>query len=153
MTICIVSSSGGHLIKSYYLKKWWECHERFWITRDDAISKELLKNEVVISGFFPEVRNIKNFFRNLWLALNVLETQKPDLVFSMGAGIAPPFFMVAKMKGIKTVFVETFIFRSKPSLSGRIISFFGLADLFLIQNKKLKKIYPKAQYWGRLIDV
>mgnify|MGYP001454533865 CR=1 FL=1 len=153
MKICIVSSSGGHLIKSFFLRKWWENHDRLWITRDDAISRELLQDEEVLFGFFPEIRNGTNFLRNLFFAIKILGAQKPDLVFSMGAGIAPPFFLVAKILGIKTVFIETFIFRSKPTLSGRIISFFKLADVFLVQNKKLKKVYPNAQYWGRLIDV
>ena len=68
---------------------------------------------------------------------------------AMGAGIAPPFFLIAKLLGIKTIFLETFIFILKPTLSGKLL--YPITDYFLVQSQKLLKIYPKAKYWGKCL--
>ncbi len=146
--ICLVSSSGGHLFLIMSLKDWWQEYERFWVVRDDIISKDLLRDERRCFGYFPENRNMLNFWRNLFLAFRILKKEKPDVIFSTGAGIAPPFFIVAKIMGVKTVFMELFIFAYHPTVSGKIISFF--TDVFLVQQKKLLRKYPKAKYWGRV---
>lgn len=148
-TILIVCSSGGHLLKSFYLKKWWSKYNRLWITKHDSFSSSMLKNESVIHGNFPENRNVINFIKNLFLAFRFFIRNKPDIVFSNGAGIAPPFFIMAKFFGIKTIFMETFIFSPIPTVSGKII--YRLADYFFVQNKKLLKYYPKAYYFGAVI--
>ena len=148
-TILIVSSSGGHLFKTFQLKKWWSNYHRIWITRNDDFSSSLLKNEVVYSGYFPENRNVLNFMKNFFLAIYILIKNKPDYIFSCGAGIAPPFFFVAKMLKIQTIFMETFIFSPTPTMSGKIL--YRIADYFIVQNKGLLKVYPNANYWGSVI--
>lgn len=147
--ILIVTSSGGHLVKSYLLADWWENFDRVWVTRKDELVDDLLKDEKLYFGHFPENRHIGNFFRNLWLARQVLKIECPDVVFSMGAGIAPPFLFIAKLMRIKTVFVETFITVPRPTLSGRLV--YPFVDLFLVQNVGLLKDYPRAKYWGSIL--
>ena len=147
--ICLVSSSGGHLFKSFQLKKWWSKYDRFWVTKDDGFATVLLKDEKKYFAYFPESRSIFNFFRNLLFAHRILKKEKPDLLFSTGAGVAPPFFFVAKLLGIKTIFMETLIFTPQPTLSGKML--YPIADYFLVQNKKLLEVYPKARYWGRCL--
>ena len=149
MKLCIVSSSGGHLFKTILLKPWWKNYQRFWVVKSDDMSIDLLKNEIKYYGYFPENRNLLNFVKNFFLAVKILNKEKPDILFSTGAGIAPPFFFVAKVMGIKTIFLETFIFIHQPTLSGKIIYY--LADYFLIQHQQLKKYYPQAKYIGKLI--
>lgn len=151
MKICIVSSSGGHLVKTFFLKKWWQKYERFWVTKKDVLSDSLLKDENVLYGYFPETQQVFNSFRNFFLALNYLHKNKPTIIFSMGAGVAPPFFLAAKIFGIKSIFIETFIFRNKPTLSARIIYRLGLADVFYVQNKKLLHFFPNARYAGTVL--
>lgn len=153
MKILIVTSSGGHLMMTYHLKKWWEKHERVWVTKKDQVSTSLLKGEDVISGFFPENRNLLNLIKNLCLSFFVIKKKNPDLVFSMGAAVAVPFFVMARLFRIKTVYVETYIFSSKPSLTGKIIYNLNLATYFMVQNKKMIQNFPKAKYWGSIIDV
>jgi UDP-N-acetylglucosamine:LPS N-acetylglucosamine transferase len=144
--ICLVTSSGGHLFKLFQLKDWWKRYPRFWVTRKDVFAADLLTDETVYLAHFPENRHLVNFFRNLVRAYQILKKEKPQLIFSLGAGVAPPFFLVARFLGIKTVFMETFILTPQPTLSGRLIAPF--ADLFLVQNKRLLKTYPKAKFWG-----
>lgn len=149
MKICIISSSGGHLYKTFLLKQWWSKHERIWITRKDDFAIKLLKDETVFFGYFPENRNILNAVRNFIFALILLRKEKPGLVFSMGAGIAPPFMLAAKIYSLKTIFMETFIFTSRPTLSGRML--YHIVEYFIVQNKGLLKQYPKAIYKGTVL--
>ncbi|MEA2056523.1 MAG: PssD/Cps14F family polysaccharide biosynthesis glycosyltransferase [Patescibacteria group bacterium] len=148
--ICLISSSGGHLTQTYALSDWWTEYERVWITRNDNLSQNLLKNEIVYYAHFPEQRNIANFLKNLFTAYQILKKEKPDLIFSTGAGVALPFFIVARILKIRTIFMETFIFIDQPTLTGRLIDIFRLADLFLVQNKNLLKQYPQAKYIGSI---
>lgn len=149
MKLCIVSSSGGHLYKAHLLKNWWSSHQRVWVTKKDDFSQSLLKNEKKHFAYFPENRNAINAIKNFFLAFKILKKEKPNLIFSTGAGVAPPFMLVAKLLKIKTVFMETFIFIDRPTLSGKICYLF--VDEFIVQNKKLIKHYPKAKYFGSLV--
>jgi UDP-N-acetylglucosamine:LPS N-acetylglucosamine transferase len=142
----LITSPGGHLFKLYQLKPWWQQYQRFWVTSPVTKKLKILNQEKVYFSRYPFNRNIINFIKNLFLAIKILNLEKPDILFSTGAGIAPPFFIIAKLMGIKLIFMETFIFIPKATLTGRII--YSIADQFLIQNKGLKKIYPKAKYWG-----
>jgi len=69
----------------------------------------------------------------------------------MGAGIAPPFFIAARILNIKSVFIETFSYIPKATLSGKIIYF--ICNHFYVQNKKLLKIYPRAKYIGSILPI
>jgi len=146
MKILIVTSSGDHLYQCHMLRDWWTKHDRVWVTKNDPISQELLKKETVLFGHFPEHRHLINTIKNFFLALKLIITHKPDLIFSTGAGIAPPFFIIAKFLGIYTIFIEIFVFIPKATLSGKLI--YPFCDQFLVQNRKLLTCYPKA----KLID-
>ncbi len=145
----LITSAGGHLYKTYRLKPWWKKYNRFWVT--DPITQQLgiLNQAKVYYGHFPETRNLINFIKNLLLAWKILNQEKPDILFSAGAGIAPPFFLIAKFLGIKTIFMVTFVFVPETTLSGQML--YPLADHFIVQNKKLLKRYPKAKYWGNCL--
>ena len=146
----IITSPGGHLYKTYQLRSWWEKYDRFWVTNHQITRKmNLLRGEKVYQGFFPENRNLIHFIRNLNLAWKILRKERPDILFSTGAGIAPPFFLVAKLLGIKLIFMETFILIDRPTLSGKFI--YPLSNLFLVQNKKMLHRYPKAIFLGSLL--
>jgi UDP-N-acetylglucosamine:LPS N-acetylglucosamine transferase len=136
---------------TFALKNWWQRYERFWVTRDDKLSRSLLKKEKAFHAHFPEQRHLLNFVKNLMLAIRILRKERPDLIFSTGAGVALPFFLVARLYKIKTIFMETFIFIGQPTLTGKLISRLHLADLFLVQNKKLLMHYPQAKYLGSII--
>lgn len=145
MKLLIVSSPGGHFRHSYALKPWWSKHETIWVTRKDETTSQL-NGATVYHGFFPEQRNVVNAVRNMLLAFYILQKEKPDCVFSAGAGIAPPFFVVAWILGIPTIFLEVFLFVPHATLSGKVI--YPFATLFLVQHPDLLTHYPKAQYWG-----
>ena len=149
MKIGLITSRGGHLFQLYQLKGWWSRYERFWVTGRGEDTKFFLKKERVYYAYFPESRNFLNAIKNLFLGFKILKKEKPDLLVSCGAGIAPPIFLAGKLLGCKLVFMEPYDFIAYPSLSGRLIA--PIADKILVQHKRPKRFYKKSQYWGGTI--
>lgn len=148
MKVALVCSSGGHLTQLHQLKAFWEKHDRFWVTFKLADSESLLEGEDVVWAYHPTTRNVPNTMRNLWLAINLLPRRRPDLVVSDGAGVAFPFFLVARIIGIKTVYVEVYDRIDSPTLTGRLCR--PLSNLFLVQWEEQRRFYRNAQVIGRL---
>jgi UDP-N-acetylglucosamine:LPS N-acetylglucosamine transferase len=144
----LVCSSGGHLTQLHQLKPFWQKHERFWVTFRLPDSESLLAGEDVVWAYFPTTRNASNMFRNFVLAMRVLSRRRPDLIVSDGAGVAFPFFVVARMLRIKTVYVEVYDRIDSPTLTGKLCRPF--TNLFLVQWEEQKRFYPRAQVIGRL---
>lgn len=148
--IAIISSKGGHLYEILQLNQLFNRYPHFWITFPGKDSKQLLRNEKLYYAYYPESRNIFNFFRNFFLAFKILYNEKPSLLISCGAGIAIPFFIVGKyFFNIKTVYIEPYYLIFYPGLTGKIL--YPIVDLFLIQHSCQKKWYPKATHWGSLL--
>ncbi|MBV0931400.1 UDP-N-acetylglucosamine--LPS N-acetylglucosamine transferase [Lentilactobacillus sp. IMAU92037] len=148
MKICLVGSSGGHLTHLHMLKRFWGNKDRFWVTFPKEDAEYLLDGERTYSCYFPTNRNIKNLIRNTFLAFKILVREKPDLIISSGAAVAVPFFYVGKILGIKTIYIEVFDRIDKPTLTGKLV--YPITDLFIVQWKEMKKIYPKAKYLGSI---
>lgn len=131
------------------LKPWWDKYDHLWITPKRFDTQEILKKEKVYWAYFPENRNIINAFRNMFLAINIFLKEKPNVIFSTGAGIAPPFFLIGKILGIKLIYLETASYINIPTLTGRLV--YRFADIFLVQHPSSKKFFPKALYKGSLL--
>jgi len=149
MKILLVCSSGGHLAQLYRLRPWWEAHERVWVTFDDPQARSLLHGEHVVPAFAPTTRNVPNAIRNLLLAVRVLRAEAPDVVISDGAGVAFPFFLVAWVIGIRTVYLEVFDRITKPTMTGRLC--YPITGLFLLQWPEQATHYPRGQLIGGLL--
>lgn len=147
--VAIVTSKGGHLYQMYRLKPWWSKYDRFWVTFSGADTDSLLSGETVYNGYYPESRHILNAFRHLILAWRLLRTERPSVIISCGAGIAPPFFLIGKLLGIRTIFIEVFDLVRHPSLTGRIVS--RLSDYVLVQHKSQLKFYPRGIFKGAIL--
>lgn len=147
--ICIVASKGGHLFQAILLKKTLKNYKKTWVTFRGFDSSHRLKGEKVIYAYYPESRNLLNAVRNFFLALRIINKNKPEILISTGAGIAVPFFIVGKLFRIKLLFIEPYDFVSFPSLTGRIL--YKISDIFLVQHKRQLKWFPKALYLGSLL--
>lgn len=145
----LVASSGGHLLQLHRLQPWWERLEHVWVTFDKPDSRSLLADEDVRWAYHPTTRSAVNLVRNLGLAWRLLRAYRPDIVVSTGAGVAFPFFVVARLLGIKTVYVEVYDRIDVPTLTGRLC--YPLASLFLLQWETQRRFYPRGQVIGRLL--
>lgn len=145
MKILLVSSSGGHFQALQRLERFWAKHEYCWVTFKTSSSERILeesKNKVYWA-YSPTNRNLLNLIRNFALALYVLITESPDLVLTTGAGVAVPFLLLAKLKGTKTAFIESFTRVKELSLSARLVLPF--LDGLYVQWEPLKVKYPQAK--------
>ncbi|PKI90838.1 UDP-N-acetylglucosamine--LPS N-acetylglucosamine transferase [Actinomycetales bacterium SN12] len=142
MRVLLVASTGGHLTQLLALRAWWSEHEREWVTFDNQHAHDALASEQVTWAFSPTTRNIPNALRNLFLARRVLKRMQPDLVVSTGAAVAVPFFVVAKARGVRTLYVEVIDRITSRTLTGRLV--YPIADRFAVQWPEQKSLYPES---------
>ena len=147
--VCVPTSSGGHLTHMRMLMPVLErAADRFWVTFDKEDANTALAGERVYHCFFPTNRNVRNTLRNTALAVRVLRRERPDLIVSSGAAIAVPFFLIGKLLGAKTVYIEVFDRVDAPTLTGRLVRRF--ADLFVVQWPEMTQVYPGSVDLGSI---
>ena len=149
MKICLVTSTGGHLLELVSLKEAWDRCERFWVTFDNLDARALLKDEKIIWAYHPTNRNLKNLVKNIGLAWRVLRRERPDVVVSTGAGVGVPFLWMGRCLGIRTVYIELMARTRSLSLSGRLV--YPIVDRYYVQWQELTSRYPKAIYSGQVL--
>lgn len=72
----------------------------------------------------------------------ILLAESPDVILSAGAGPAVPMFVLARLLGIPTVFIETAASVSRLSLTGRLL--LPVADRYFVQSRGLIKAARRA---------
>ena len=149
LRVMLVASSGGHLIQLYRLRPWWDRHRRTWVTFRKSDSLSMLAGENVVWAYHPTTRNIPNALRNLRLAWRSVRRARPDVIVSCGAGVAFPFFVAAKLFGVRTVYIEVYDRIDSATLTGRLC--YPLSDLFLLQWEGQQRFYRKGKVIGRLL--
>lgn len=147
--VCVPTSSGGHLTHMRMLMPVLdEAANRFWVTFDKEDANTALAGERVYHCHFPTNRNVRNTVRNTLLAIRVLSKERPDLIVSSGAAIAVPFFLVGKLMGARTIYVEVFDRMGAPTLTGRLVRRF--TDLFVVQWPEMTRVYPGSVDLGSI---
>jgi UDP-N-acetylglucosamine:LPS N-acetylglucosamine transferase len=146
--VLFVSSSGGHLSQLLQLRPWWVHHDRQWVTFDLPDARSKLAGETLIPAHHPTTRNLINLVRNTPLAHRVLRRFRPDVVISNGAGVAVPFFGIAKAMGIPTVYLEVYDRIDSKTLTGRLCA--PLSSLFLVQWPEQRQLYEGSALVGPL---
>ncbi len=149
MKLALVGSSGGHLAQLWRLETWWREHDRVWVTFDTVDALSLLEGERVVWAYHPTTRNIPNALRNLRLAWAFLRHERPDVIVSTGAGVAFPFFVIAKLTGIKTVYLEVYDRIDSRTLTGRLCH--PITDLFCVQWEEQRQLYKGSHLIGTLL--
>jgi beta-1,4-N-acetylglucosaminyltransferase len=147
--VLLVCSSGGHLAQLHRLDGWWRGQERVWVTFQSADAERLLADEAVYWAYSPTTRNVVNLVRNTWLAFRLLRRLRPEVVVSNGAGVAVPFFVLARLLGVRTVFVEVYDRIDSTTMTGRLCR--PLSDLFLVQWPEQQALYPRSTVLGPLL--
>jgi UDP-N-acetylglucosamine:LPS N-acetylglucosamine transferase len=148
MRILFVASSGGHLDQLIQLRPWWQEHEREWVTFDLPDARSALTGETCRWAHHPTTRNAPNALRNAVLAWRLLREYRPDVVISDGAGVAVPFFVLARLLAVRTVYLEVYDRVDLATLTGRLCSPF--TDAFLLQWERQRSTYPQGVVVGRV---
>lgn len=101
----------------------------------------LMTDKSLVKVFF-------NMFPATIDAYKILNKAKPHTIISAGPALTIPLFWLAKLKRIKTIFIESWVRVHHGSQTGRFV--YPVTDRFLVQWETMKKRYPKAIYAGRL---
>lgn len=84
------------------------------------------------------------------LITRIVFSEKPRALVSTGAEIAIPSFIVCKLLGIETIFIESCCRVRTKSMTGRIV--YPLSDVFLVQWPQLCDAYGEnAKYAGSIL--
>lgn len=145
----MVCSSGGHLAQLIALRPWWSGYRTRWVTFPTADAKDLLAGQDLVAAAHPTTRNLRNLVRNTGLALRMLRHDRPDVIISSGAGVAVPFFVLGKLMGIPTVYLEVFDRLDTATLTARLCRPF--TDRMLVQWDEQEVLYRGAVVVGPVL--
>ncbi len=144
--LLFVSSAGGHLAQLLQLRPWWANHDRRWVSFDLPDARSKLEGEDVVFAHHPTTRNLINLARNTPLAYRVLRDFRPDVVISTGAGVALPFFAMARTMGVPSVYLEVYDRIDSRTLTGRLCRPF--TSLFCVQWPEQQSLYTGSMLTG-----
>ncbi len=145
--VCIVSSCGGHLTEVRMLRSAYEDFPHFYVINDHV--EELPED---MRGRTYVIRHAERDWRvlvNVYEAWHILRRERPAIMLSTGAGPAVPFALIARLLGIRVLFVETLTAVVRPSLTGRLV--YPLAHRFFYQWPALRRWFPRARCVGTVI--
>ena len=146
MKLLLVCTSGGHFSTMRSLKSFWSVHERVWVT-DLKKDTEILKdNEKVHWLPYQAPRDLLALILNIPKTLRIICIEKPDLIISTGASLAINFAFIAKLFGIKFLYIESISRAEELSVTGKIV--YLLSHEFYVQWPELSKKYSKVLFKG-----
>ena len=148
--ILLIASSGGHLSQLLQLNDLWPKERRHWITFETSDAVSLLARERTTWAHHPTNRNLLNLIRNFWLALSVVRPHKVQAILTTGAGVAVPFAVVGRLRGVRVVYIESMARITSPSLTGRLV--YPFADKFIVQWPELQSVFERADWYGTVFD-
>lgn len=145
--LALVCSHGGHLGEMLTLRTALPECDAFFYCYDAETTRALPRAYLVPNRPYSPWR----FVVNLITAWRIVTRERPDFLLSTGAEIAIPWFLIARLRAIPSLYIECGAQVTKPSMTGRIV--IHLADRFVVQWPELLAAYgPKASYEGSLVD-
>jgi beta-1,4-N-acetylglucosaminyltransferase len=156
-TLLIALGEGGHTKEMLTLVDMLgdDFSYAYVVVEDDPISEKKIRR----AGPVYRVRRPRDkahallhdaakFAHSAWQSWRILRKVRPAAVLSTGPSVAVPICVLARLTGVRVVFVETGSRVTALSTTGRIM--YRVAHLFFVQWPEVAKDYPKAIYAGRL---
>lgn len=148
--VMFISSMGGHLSELKMLD--FENYDYSIVTEKsdaDIDLKDKYGDKVHFLIYGTRRTPFRYFFIlifNLFISLYLFLKIRPEVIVTTGTHTAVPMCYIAKIFGKKVIWIETFANKESKTLAGRLV--YPIADTFVVQWEEMKKIYPKAKYWG-----
>ncbi len=146
MKLLLTCTSGGHFATMKDLQNFWSNYDRTWVTHLEKDTAVIQNAEVIRWIPYQGPRDIFSFLKNLPTVFDVVKAEKPDLIISTGASIAVSFAIVAKLLGIRFIYIESITRSQDLSLSGKLV--YHLCDDFYVQWPQLTQKYSKSKFMG-----
>jgi len=150
-----VLGSGGHTRRGIALSEQIRADKFFIVPWESKLTKRKVRQRYfsVISPRYQAgssmpltvVRTLFLFLHGLILLLMI----RPNVAFSTGSGLTFPIFLMAKMIGVKTVFIESPSRVYRASIAGYLL--LGKVDLWLSSWPELAERYKGVEYMGMIV--
>jgi len=149
-SVLLTASSGGHLEEISNLDLVGENYEAILLTEKTDFSVSAWYDRVY---YVPQVNRkelkcIPKLISNGFTALRVLRRHKPVAVISTGALATVPVCLLAKLRKIKVIYIESFARMDSPSKTGKLM--YKIADKTIVQWEAVQQFYPDAIYGGSI---
>ena len=138
LKILLVCSSGGHFEQMLRLREFYKDHVHCFVLPKQK-AREANNFQPGLVKPFPDInegRGIRYpwlFIFSLIKAAWLLVLNRPNLILSTGAGVAVPFFLLAWLVKIPSIYIESFARIRAPSRSGRVC--YRFATVFFVQHR------------------
>lgn len=146
--VLLVSSSGGVLPDLLALRPWWSRYDASWVAVDAEDTRELLAGERVRWTAELSPSRPDKVLASVPAARAALRRNRVDLVVSAGSGVAVPWFLAARLAGVRAVWVETFNIVDRAGLAARLCA--RLAGEVVVQRPHLLARHRRAVNVGEL---
>lgn len=144
LKIGIVCSAGGHLTEVEQLLPALDGNDIFFVTYSGTRGQQLTFRKYLFEDTGRRPLLLLIF---AWRFFRILRDERPDVLISTGAEIAVPFFYMARLLRIRTVFIESWCRTKTASVTARLV--YPVADEFLVQwPDLLERFGEKAKYKG-----
>ncbi len=148
--VFFVGSSGGHLAQLLPLMPLFRRENRTWVTFRTGDALGALRQETdVVWAYHPTTRSVRNLLRNTGLAWRLLRERRPDVIITTGAAVALPYFVLSRLFGARTVYIEVYDRVDSPTLTARLCSPF--TDVMLVQWDEQRTLYRDTIAVGPLL--
>jgi hypothetical protein len=130
LRVLLVSSSGGVLLDVLALRPWWQRHDTSWVAMPAADTEVALAGQPVTWQLTPA--GWASMMPAVWRAWRLLRRDRPDLIISAGHALAVPYLLTARLRGVRTIWLETLTETGGPARSARVCA--RLAHTVLVQR-------------------
>lgn len=144
--VLAISSIGGHWVQLLRLTPAFKDVELVFVTTRESF-KSMVPNYRFFSIPDGNRNDLKGLFASLIMIHRIICEEKPDVIITTGAAPGLLAIIIGKLKGIKTIWVDSIANCEELSLSGRIASKF--ADKVYTQWEHLKT--DKINYEGNVL--
>ncbi|MBP3255291.1 MAG: polysaccharide biosynthesis protein [Clostridia bacterium] len=150
--ILFISSTGGHFSELMQLKPIMEkCtyHIVTEKTKQNINLKDKYGKNLDFLIYETKKKPLKYIFvllANSFISLFVYLKFRPQVVITTGTHTAGPMCCIARILGSKVIYIETYANRTSKTSAGKLLYY--VANDFIVQWEEMKKLYPKAKYFG-----
>ncbi|WP_242867791.1 PssD/Cps14F family polysaccharide biosynthesis glycosyltransferase [Clostridium sp. Marseille-P299] len=148
--VCFAASTGGHYEQLVRLKPLMDRYNSFILTEKTNYNTEIsdYKTYYLKQINRKEPLFILRFIEDIFLTLNIMRKEKPDVVISTGVLATIPICILAKLFRKKVIFIESFAMVTKATQSGKLL--YRFSDRFYVQWSEMLNLFPNAIYKGGL---
>lgn len=146
--VLTVVNAGGHLTQAMCVMS---VIEEFHLVTSVEIEADFgAKSTTIIKStqFNPFIH-----LKNIYSAYKIIKKIKPKAIFSTGGPICIPFAIVAKVLGIRFIYLDTLSRVEELSNTAKFLYKFSLTNKMLCQWENVAQQYEGIEYYGKTFDI